>query len=78
MSQRYSIDWADGSTEEHDDYAAAVDAVLARYPEAEIGHDGDIPDGGDRTLCWPDEESSVDDDGARVIAAIRAPEGGAS
>ena len=45
--------------------------LLADWPEAEIGHDGDLTDSGDRTLCWADEPSSINDDGARAVASIR-------
>lgn len=70
----YQIDWTDGRTESHDTYEAACDAVTAEYPDAEIGHDGDLTDGGDRTLCWADEASSANDDGARAVASIRRAE----
>ena len=48
----------------------AVEAVRAVYKSAAIGHDGDIPGGGERTLCWVDEATSVDDDGARACCSI--------
>lgn len=50
----------------------AKDNVTESYPDAEIGHDGDIADGGDRTLCWASEDDSVDDDGAKAVASIWA------
>jgi hypothetical protein len=69
----YEIQWSngrrDGGYETED---AARDVVLADYHDAEIGHDGDLSDGGERTLCWADEEASVGDDGARSICAIVA------
>jgi hypothetical protein len=66
----YEIRYSTGSTDTADTYEAAQDAVRARYPGAEIGHDGDLDDFGDRTLCWASAEDSVDDDGANAIASI--------
>jgi hypothetical protein len=59
-----------GSTDTADTYETAQDAVRAQYPGAEIGHDGDLDDFGDRTLCWASEADSIDDDGANAIASI--------
>jgi hypothetical protein len=71
----YRIDWTDGRTETHETYEtyeAATDAVLAELgADAEIGHDGDLPDGGDRTLCWATLADSEDDDGANAVCEIR-------
>lgn len=39
--------------------------------EGVVGHDGDIIDGGDKTLVWSDEDSSLDDAGANAIGSIR-------
>jgi len=72
----FTITYADGNTEHCQNYRAALEAILSQYPEAEIGHDGDIPDGGDRTLCWEDEAASLDDDGAHAIANIRMHDSG--
>lgn len=63
--------WIDGRTETHDTYEDATDAILAAYPDAKIGHDGDLTEGGDRTLCWACEEDSIDDGGAKAVAVIR-------
>jgi len=69
----YTISYSDGRTDHgYESEEVAREAVRTRYPEAEIGHDGDLADGGDRTLCWATEEDSVDDDGARAVASIRA------
>jgi hypothetical protein len=67
----FEIRWSNGRIEQHETYEAAKDAVWAECPEAEIGHDGDLDSGGDRTLCWADEGSSVDDDGAFACCSIR-------
>lgn len=66
----YTISWNGGRKTTHETYEAAQDAILDAYPEAEIGHDGDLLGGGDRTLAWRNEEESTDDAGARAIAAI--------
>jgi hypothetical protein len=67
----YEITYTDGRTDTAETYEAAVAIIEAEYEEAEIGHDGDLSDGGDRTLCWADEASSVNDDGANAVASIR-------
>lgn len=70
-TMRYEIVWRDGSAPTyHDTYGAACDAVLARFPDAVVGHDGDLSEGGDRTLCWSDEADAQNDDGQRTCAAI--------
>ena len=52
-------------------YEAAQAEVRSTYPDAEIGHDGDLSErSGERTLCWASEEDSDDDDGARAVASI--------
>lgn len=71
MTTTYEISYTDGRTDTVDSYDAAVAIIESEYPGAEIGHDGDLSDGGDRTLCWSDEESSVNDDGANAVASIR-------
>lgn len=72
----YSIHWAHGQTQRGlPTYDAACDAVREVYSEAAIGHDGDISEGGESTLCWADEESSHDDDGVRAVARIRVSHG---
>lgn len=75
MTRTYQIRWSNGASEQHDTYEAACDAVRARYPEAEIGHDGDLTEHGDRTLCWRDEAESMGphgygDDGACAVCSI--------
>jgi hypothetical protein len=69
----YAIHWSNGRIDGgYETMDAAQDAVLAAHPNAEIGHDGDLSGGGDRTLCWSTEEDSVDDDGARAVCSIWA------
>lgn len=51
----YEIRYSNGTTETHDTYAEAIAAVALRYEQCEIGHDGDLASGGDRTLCWATE-----------------------
>lgn len=67
----YQVSWNGGRKTTHETYADARAAIEAEYPEAEIGHDGDLLSGGDRTLAWRTEEESVDDPGARAVAEIR-------
>lgn len=68
----YSVTHAHGTTERFDTYEEAAEAVLAVYGlGAVIGHDGDISDGGERTLCWRDEATAENDDGSRACATIR-------
>ena len=57
----------EGSYQEALDYVRELVGV-----DAEIGHDGDLTDGGDRTLFWACEEDSVDDDGKRAAGSIRS------
>jgi hypothetical protein len=66
----YSVKWSNGTERRYETYEAAKDAVLESYPDAEIGHDGDISEGGDRTLCWATEDASIDDDGKNAICSI--------
>ena len=69
----YEVAWAHTSaTETYETYEDAQAAVTAVHPDAAIGHDGDIDGGGERTLCWVDEETSRDDDGVRACCSIWA------
>lgn len=75
MATTYEIRWSNGASERHDTYEEACDAVRARHPEAEIGHDGDLTERGDRTLCWRSESEALGpgghgDDGAHAVASI--------
>jgi hypothetical protein len=68
----YKISWTNGRADDAaESYEEAKALVRAEYPEAEIGHDGDLEGFGDRTLCWASEEDSTDDDGARAVCSIR-------
>lgn len=40
------------------------------YRSAEIGHDGDISDGGETTLCWASAEDAENNPGVRAGAKI--------
>jgi hypothetical protein len=67
----YAIHHSNGRTETGIvSYAEAVAVVALQYDGCEIGHDGDLSSGGDRTLVWASEADSVDDDGARAVASI--------
>ncbi len=42
-----------------DSYEEALVQVREDFPDAVIGHDGDLSDGGDRTFCWEDAAHAV-------------------
>lgn len=66
----FELHWSNGRVDTFDTLDEAEAAVLARHPDADMEHDGDLRDGGDRTLCWRCEDEAVDDDGARAVASI--------
>jgi hypothetical protein len=51
-------------------YAEAVAMVQQHLPGCELGHPGDITDGGTRTLVWATESDAEGDDGAQAVAVI--------
>jgi len=65
----YRITYSNGRTETVETYAEALEVLAAADCEV-IGHDGDLGNGGDRTLAWMTEEDAEDDDGARSYASI--------
>lgn len=69
------IRYTDGREVTVDSYAEAIAAIALEYPQCEIGHDGDLSDGGDRTLAWSCDADAIDDDGARAVASIRLARG---
>ena len=67
----YQITWAHGAkTVTADTLDEAEEIVRARYPGAVIGHDGDLREHGDRTLCWESPADSAGDDGRQSVASI--------
>ena len=66
----YEISYANGTSTLANTYKTAVAAIKADYPSAVIGHDGDLSDGGDHTLCWANADDAVNDDGANAVATI--------
>lgn len=57
MHTTYKIQHQHGLTEYgFATYEDACDAVRAVYTDPAIGHDGDISEGGEITLCWSEEE----------------------
>lgn len=72
----YKITHSHGVTESGiETYEEAVSRVREVYgAECQIGHSGDISDGGRKTLCWADEAASNNDDGSHACAAIRRVE----
>ena len=67
------IEWSNGSrhTTYHDSPDSACTAMRAARPDCHISDEWQ-PAGylRERLLVWPDEESSVNDDGSRAIAEI--------
>lgn len=69
----YAIKHSHGQTDTgYETYEAACAAVRRVYSDAEIGHDGDISQGGERTLCWASAEAAANDDGSRACCVIQA------
>lgn len=65
------ISYANGTIDSgYETTGEALAAIEASYPDYWAGHDGDLADGGDRTLVWACETDSEDDDGARAIASL--------
>ena len=64
---RYTDGTIDGGYETTKEALATIEA---EYPDYCAGHDGDLADGGDRTLVWACETDSENDDGARAIASL--------
>lgn len=71
MNALYEIRYSNGNVKRGlETEADAIRAVLAEYPDAVCGHDGDLVDGGDRTLCWKSLADSVNDDARRAVCSI--------
>lgn len=67
-----TVTYTDGRTENYASYEAALDSLGVEYgPDMVAEHDGDLTEGGDRTLVWEDEKSGKNDDGAKAVASIR-------
>lgn len=71
MTARYEIETSGGVREYADTYAAATSVVRETWPDATIGHPGDICDGETYSLCWADAATAYNDDGANACAIIR-------
>lgn len=67
----YDLIWTDGRRNTCRTIDDARALILARYPHAEIGHDGDLSDGGERTLVWETPQDADNDSGALAVAEIR-------
>lgn len=71
-TKRYSITYSHGVTIHGiETYEDAIAKVREVYSSAEIGHSGDIADGGKRTMCWASAEDAENDDGRRACCEIR-------
>lgn len=72
----YAITWSHTSAvEKFDTYEGALAAVESVLSGAVVGHDGDISEGGERTLFWASEELAANDDGSRAAGSIRVRHG---
>ena len=67
----FSVTHRHGITEIYNTYDEAVAALVSVYSTPEIGHPGDISEGGETTLVWGSAELSQDDDGSRACAKIQ-------
>jgi hypothetical protein len=67
----YIIRYANGDIDGgYDSTQDCLDRIELRYRNYYAGHDGDLSEGGDRTLVWANEPDSENDDGYRAIASI--------
>ncbi len=60
-----------GRVELFETYEQAETAAREIWKHAEIGHDGDITEGGECTLIWASAEEAENDDGSRAVASIK-------
>lgn len=67
----YRIEHYDGRQGTYDTMEQAIDALLERYPHAQWGHDGDLFDGGDRTLVWANGKAASGGASQAVAAIVR-------
>jgi hypothetical protein len=68
----FGIDYTTGAKDgPYDTTQECLDAIEKFFPDYYAGHDGDLEEGGDRTLVWASEADSEDDDGSRAVACIR-------
>jgi hypothetical protein len=68
----YEIRFANGDKPAlYTTYEDACEVLQELYGEdIVIGHDGDLSNGGDRTLVWENEKDSENDSGKNSIASI--------
>ena len=65
---RYSNGQPSVSTATYDD---AIDVIIEEFGDDSVwSHDGDLSEGGDRTMCWESEEDSENDGGENAVASI--------
>ena len=67
----YRIDYCAGTPRYVTGTTADVIAAIREEcgDEVEYGHDGDLCDGGDRTLFWASEDASSGDNGAHALGS---------
>lgn len=68
----YEIRFANGDKPAlYTTYEDACEVLQELYGEdIVIGHDGDLSNGGDRTLVWENEKDAYNDDGKNAVASI--------
>ena len=68
----YEISFANGDKPAlYTNYEDACEILKELHGEdIVIGHDGDLENGGDRTLVWENEKDAYNDDGKNSIASI--------
>ena len=66
----YKINWSNGNTTTCETLDKAYEMIYRCYPEAIIGHENDLMDGGNQTYAW-EYGDEVNNDGARAIAVIK-------
>jgi hypothetical protein len=69
-SEPHNVALSNGRELRFSNRAEAECWIRAEWPDCELGHDGDLDDGGNRTLVWSCEADSIDDDGACSVARL--------
>ena len=67
------IEFANGDPPiEVDGYLAVEPTLRAKYGfRVEIGHNGDLSDGGERTMFWANKKDAANDDGVNALGWVR-------
>ena len=70
---RYIIEFASGDSPiAVDGYLDVEPTLRAKYgSRVEIGHNGDLSDGGERTMFWADKKGAANDGGVNALGTVR-------